>query len=96
MDIGGPDITHTCLICEDLILYNFFFLQKPISSKNLQEFNAQLFYIQKYMKLYCSNIFYKISSQGHDPAFFALTASMERRLLVYLKGGGGGGGPTMG
>ena len=41
----------------------------------------------KYMKLYCSNIFLQNAAQGHNPAFFLLTASRERRLLVYLKGG---------
>ena len=31
------------------------------------------------MKLYCSKyIFYKNASQGHNPAFFVLTASIER------------------
>ena len=53
----------------------------------IQEFNVQLFYIPKYMKLYCSNIFYKNVSQGHNPTFFILTALKERLLLVYLKGG---------
>ena len=41
----------------------------------------------KYMKLYCSNIFLQNADQGHNPTFFLLTASRERRLLVYLKGG---------
>ena len=41
----------------------------------------------KYMKLYFSNIFLQNAAQGHNPTFFALTASMEHRLLVYLKGG---------
>ena len=41
----------------------------------------------KDMKLYCSNIFLQNAAQGHNPAFFTLTASMEHRLLVYLKGG---------
>ena len=58
--------------------HNFFFIQ---------EFNVQLFYIPKYMKLHCSNIFYQNVSQGHNSAFFILTGSKERRLLMYLKGG---------
>ena len=41
----------------------------------------------KYMKLYCSNIFLQKAAQGHNPTFFLLTASRERRLLVYLKVG---------
>ena len=53
----------------------------------IQEFNVQLFYIPKYMKLYCFNIFYKKVSQGHNPTFVILSTSKERRLLVYLKGG---------
>ena len=41
----------------------------------------------KYIKLYCSNIFLQNANQGHNSTFFLLTASRERRLLVYLKGG---------
>ena len=41
----------------------------------------------KYMKLYCSNIFLQNAAQGHNPTFFALMATMEHKLLVYLKGG---------
>ena len=41
----------------------------------------------KYMKLYCSNIFLQKAAQGQNPTFFLLTASRERRLLVYLKVG---------
>ena len=53
----------------------------------IQELNVQLFYKPKYMKLHCSNIFYKMFFQGHNSAFFILMASREHRLLVYLKGG---------
>ena len=45
------------------------------------------FTCQSILKLDCYNIFYKNTFQGHNPAFFLLTASKERRLLVYLKGG---------
>ena len=44
------------------------------------------FTCQSILKLNCSNIFYKNTSQGHNSAFFVLTVSKERCLLVYLKG----------
>ena len=44
------------------------------------------FTCQSILKLDCSNIFYKNTSQGHNPTFFVLTALKERRFLVYLKG----------
>ena len=54
-------------------------------------YNSSIYFsytYQKYMKLYCSNIFLQNVAQGHNPTFFLLTASREHRLLVYLKGGG--------
>ena len=58
----------------------FFFL----SDKSSMYFS---FTYPKYMKLYCSKIFLQNAAQGHNPTFSLLTASRERRLLVYLKGG---------
>ena len=67
-----------------------YFSYKYTNSYNiLQQFDVQLLYTftcQNVLKLNCSNIFYKNTSQGHNPAFFVLTASKERRLLMYLKG----------
>ena len=54
---------------------------------SIQEFNVLLLYIPKIHQLYCSNIFLQNANQGHNSTFFLLTASRERRLLVYLKGG---------
>ena len=53
---------------------------------------TSLFTYPKYIKLYFSNIFLQNATQGHNSTFFLLTASRERRLLVYLKRGG----PTTG
>ena len=86
MDIGCSDITLTCLIYRDPFLYNFL-----TNNQFLIIFHKSLMYnsftCQNILKLDYSNIFYKNASQGHNPAFFILTASKEHRLLMYLKGG---------
>ena len=74
--------THMSHISRPISIY--FSYKYPISYDILQEFDVQLFYTftcQNILKLDCSNIFYKNASQGHNPAFFVLTTSKERRLL---------------
>ena len=88
MDIEYSDITLTCLIYRDPFLYNFL-----TNNQFLIIFHKSLcttllhFYMPKYIKLDYSNIFYKNTSQGHNPAFFLLMVSKKGRLLMYLKGG---------
>ena len=53
----------------------------------IQEFNVTLFYIPKIYKTILFKYILQNASQGHNPASLVLTASMECRLLVYLKGG---------
>ena len=80
--------THMSHISRPISIY--FSYKQPFSYNILQEFIVQLFYTftcQNILKLDCSNIFYKNVSQSHNPAFFVLTASKERRLLANLKGG---------
>ena len=68
-------------------LISLFFSYKHTTSHNIiQDFDIQLFYKPKYVKIDFPNIFYKHSVQGHNPTLFTLTASKERRPLVYLKG----------
>ena len=74
---GGPfDNSSTRGIFVVVFLY-IFLTNIQILYNILQEFDVQLFYTftcQYILKLDYSNIFYKNTSQGHNPAFLILPA----------------------